>query len=193
MNKKIIFLITVLAVMFGGTSAIGLADDHETPAANTTFAATVEQVDAETALIKYYVCNLDAEDGAEDECGDEPADWTTFGDWTGDIDVTFPEDGANHGSYASAFAEGYEGAGKGCLMRHIAQSDWGKEGFDMTGTEVLIQAETFCAFNSDKPDGESEVEGEGKPEWAGENKPAWAGPDGDKSLRPGKGGPNSEG
>lgn len=202
MRSRIFLLALSLAVMFGGAAALAqeeatdeTAESTESaPKANTGFVATI---DDETNYIKYYVCSLD--ELAEDSCGTtlEEFNADTFGDWTAEIEVTPNEEGEfNHGSYVSAFAEGFEGPGKGCLMRHIAQSNWGKEGFEDSG-DVLVQAQTFCAFNGKPGNGDAEVEGEevegenegnGKPAWAGQGKPEWAGPDGDKSKKPGKGG-----
>ena len=178
MKKRSIFLITVLAVMFGGTSAVGLADEHEeteTPEANTVFVADIS-VEDETTYIKYHVCNLNAEDeddaeACADVLGNDLPDFTDEEFWSS-IEVEFDEDGANHGAYVSAFAQGLEtdGPGKGCVMRYIAQSDWGKEGFDVEGEDVLIEAQTFCSFNrvSGEEDG-----GDGPPPWAGIGKKKW--------------------
>ncbi|HSJ26902.1 MAG TPA: hypothetical protein VLB67_01740 [Acidimicrobiia bacterium] len=185
MRTRIFLLALSLAVMFGGPSA--LADEHvEGTTANTGFVATI---DDETNYIKYFVCSLDEE--ADDFCDTtlDEFDASSFGDWTGEIEVEPNGAGEfNHGSYVSAFATGYEGAGKGCLVRHIAQSDWGKEGFDLSGEDVLVQAMTSCSFNAERGNGNGNGNGNGKPEWAGQGKPPWAGPDGDKSLKPGKGG-----
>lgn len=157
MKTRMIFLITVLAVMFGGTSAVGLADEHaESPEANTSFTAAAT-VDEETAYIEYRVCSIDPA-----ACGDEIT-----------IAVEINEDQElNHGSFVSAFGKEFEGPGKGCLLHYVAQSDWGKPGVE--GYEVLDQAEIFCAFNKK---GDAEIEGEdegnGPPEWAGIGKKKW--------------------
>ena len=196
MKTRTFLLITVLAVMLGGTSA--LADEHDDtpPEDNTSFTATVSDQslddtvdpDEETLYIQYHVCSLNED--AEDFCDDvlENFDPETFEDWTGEIVVEANGDGEfNHGSFVSAFAQGYEGTGKGCILRFVAQSDWGKEGFDLEGEDVLIQAETFCSFNADRDENGND-NGNGKPDWAGQGKPPWAGPDGDSSLKPGRGG-----
>lgn len=176
---------------------MGLAQEDETPEANTVFVADIS-VEDETTYIKYHVCNLNAEDETEaEECAtlldDDLPDFTDEGFWTS-IEVETNEEGEyNHGSFVSAFAEAYEGEGKGCLVRYIAQSDWGKPESTTTGDELLIEAETFCAFNKNG-DTEVEAEGDGPPPWAGkpasvgEGKPPWAGPDGDETLRPGDAG-----
>ncbi|MEX2654137.1 MAG: hypothetical protein WD532_03805 [Acidimicrobiia bacterium] len=176
MKAKMIFLITVLAVMFGGTSAIGLAQvlENETPEPNTEFSAEIS-TDGDEATIEYSVCSL-TEGSLTEECE------------LVEIEVTPNEDEElNHGSFVSAFAEHdvlRTGSGKGCLVRFVAQSDWGQP----DGTYEPISEEAFCAFNSNKPDSdelevEVEVEGEdtgeGKPEWAGKGKPEGAGGDDD--------------
>lgn len=177
MKTRMIFLITVLAVMFGGTSAVGLADEHE-PEANTAFVAQVSDQstdagtapDAETLYIQYHVCSLD--ETADDYCDDilDNFDPETF-EWVNEIEVTANENGEfNHGSFVSAFAQGVEtnGPGKGCLLRFVAQSNWGKPGEDLTSYEVLEQAEIHCAFNR-TVDGD----GDGPPPWAGIGKKQW--------------------
>jgi len=191
-KTRAFILITVLAVIFGGTAA--LADEHdEAPEDNTSFTATVSDEslddtvtdDDETLYIRYHVCSLDEE--ADDFCDDvlENFDPDAFEDWTGEVAVEPNGSGEfNHGSFVSAFAQGFEGTGKGCILRFVAGSDWGKEGFDLEGEDVLLQAETHCSFNADHGNGN----GNGRPEGAGQGKPPWAGPDGDKSLKPGKGG-----
>ncbi|MEX2279622.1 MAG: hypothetical protein WEA76_05985 [Acidimicrobiia bacterium] len=199
MKTRMIFLITVLAVIFVGTSAIGLAQEVEEettqPESNTAFVATV---DDETDYINYYVCTLNED--ADDYCATtlDDFDAATFEDWTGEIAVTVNEEGElNHGSYVSAFAEGYEGEGKGCILRYIAQSDWGTDE-SVDGAELLIEGETFCAFNSNKPDSselevevedEDEVAGQGKPEWVGQGKPEGAGSGDDAETDEDAGGP----
>lgn len=196
MRSRIFLLALSLAVVFGGASA--LADEHDDdttgPEANTVFVATAT-LEAETTFIKYHVCSLNNDDevvaadcqAVLDNFDDEAFDWTTFEGFEEIVVEPNGEGEINHGSYVSAFAQGFDGPGKGCLVRYIAQSNWGKEGFDIEGDDVLIQAQTFCAFNSDKP-ADGDDDGNGKPAWAGQGKPPWAGPDGDKSLKPGKGG-----
>lgn len=202
MKTRTIFLITVLAVMFGGTS-IALADSHEDtpPEDNTVFVADVS-VENETTYIKYHVCSLNAEDEvAAADCADvlenDLPEFTDDTFWS-EIEVTPNEnDELNHGSFVSAFARGYEGdGGKGCILRFVAQSDWGKEGFDIEGDDVLIQAETFCASN--KP-GDAEDDGN-RPPWAGIGKKAWEAEQSGTTSNAGgpppwagnKGGPNSD-
>lgn len=161
MKTRMIFLITVLAVMFGGTSAVGLADEHaEAPEANTSFTAEAT-IDGETAFIKYKVCTINPA-----ACGDEIT-----------IPVELNEDQElNHGAFVSAFAQGVEttGPGKGCLMRFVAQSDWGKPGVELGSEDLLIAAETSCAFNKK---GDAEIEAEDSDDvhkpWAGIGKKKW--------------------
>lgn len=147
--------------MFGGISGIAWADDVETtPGANTGFVAEVT-IEAETAYIKYHVCTLTAN---TDECGD-----------TAEIEVLLNgEAELNHGSFVSSFAQGFEGPGKGCILRYIAQSNWGQQGAEDLD---LIDATTFCSSKGER--GGDGVEGgdadNGRPEWAGNGKPDFAG------------------
>ncbi len=167
--------------MFGGTSAVAWAVEHDdtTPEANTSFWADVT-IGAETAYINYHVCSLNAETGG---CGDLQ-----------EIEVFRNEAGElNHGSFVSAFAKGFEGPGKGCILRYIAQSDWGQKGSEHPDLNV---AATFCSFNSKR--GGDDVEGEdadnGKPAWAGNGKPDFAGSEtagGPPSWAGTKGGPKA--
>jgi hypothetical protein len=205
-KSRIFLLLTVMAVMLGGTSAIAQeTDDDIRPDANTGFVATIAgdsigdapDASAETLYIRYHVCSLnpDADTTCSATLGDEDFDPETFDLWS-EIAVEPNEDGEfNHGSFVSAFARGFEGGpGKGCVLRFIAQSDWGKEGFDIENDDLLIEAQTFCAFHK-APGGGDAVEGEedegnGPPPWAGKGKPAWAGGDEEaESSEKGAGGP----
>jgi hypothetical protein len=166
MRTRRFLLVAVLATMFGATSAVAWAEEtaDTTPEANTGFVAEVT-IEDETTYIKYHICGLNPD---TDGCGDlTEDDFDT-------IEVFLNEDNElNHGSFVSAFAQGFEGPGKGCILRYVAQSNWGKEGADDLD---LIEAQTFCAFNRD---GGEEAEGEdadnGRPAWAGKGKPDFAG------------------
>ncbi|MEX2423144.1 MAG: hypothetical protein WD990_04115 [Acidimicrobiia bacterium] len=195
MKSRIFLLLTVLAVMLGGTSAIAqeTEEDDTPPDANTGFVATIsdeslggeESDNDETLYIRYHVCSLNVE--ADDSCEETLADFDpeTFTGWT-EIVVEPNEAGEiNHGSFVSAFAQEFEGGpGKGCVLRFIAQSDWGKDEVNLESDGLLIEADTFCAFNkTDGGDEEAEgeeAEGNGPPAWAGKGKPDWAG-DGEDS------------
>lgn len=202
MKSRIFLLLTVLAVMLGGTSAIAQeTDEDETPPdANTGFVATISDestapdANAETLYIRYHVCSLNADPDAEDAC-DVEFNPETFDGWT-EIAVEPNEEGEfNHGSFVSAFAREFEGGpGKGCVLRFIAQSDWGKEEVDLESDDLLIEAQTFCAFNKTAGDADGvedeENKGNGPPPWAGKGKPAWAGSDADtETSEEGAGGP----
>ena len=195
MKTKAFFLITVLAMMFGATSAMAQVTDEDTPPEdNTGFVATISNdsldaavaTEAETRYIRYHVCSLnpDAVDTCSETLDDEGFDPASITDWT-EIAVEANDQGEfNHGSFVSAFAREFDGGpGKGCVLRFIAQSDWGKEGVD--GEDVLINAKTSCSFNRTATDGDDSPGG--KPAWAGNGKPAWAGPDGVREDKPGKG------
>ena len=190
MKSRIFLLLTVLAVMLGGTSAIAQETDDETrPEANSGFVATISDEsiedgasdDAETLYIRYHVCSLnpDADNTCDETLADEDFDPEAFEGWT-EIAVEPNEEGEfNHGSFVSAFAREFEGGpGKGCVLRFIAQSDWGKDDVDLESDDLLIEAETSCAFNKTRGDVDGdEDEGNGPPPWAGKGKPDWAGSD----------------
>ena len=197
MRTKTFLLATALAVMLGGVSALA-QETTETaeasPEANTVFVATIDTSVAETTYIKYHVCGLNSEAAADcqgvlDNFDDESFDWTTFAGFT-EIEVSANGEGElNHGSFVSAFAQGFEGPGKGCLVRFIAQSDWGKEGSDIDGDDVLIQATTHCSFNADKPGNsqasdEDDAERNGPPAWAGAGKRGASGEDSTAGGKP---------
>ena len=176
MKRKLILLTSVsLAVMLlGGTSALAEteAETDTPPAANTLFEATYEgpSMEDETAYIRYHVCKINAEEDAEHACGDEPE--------LSEVAIEPNEEGEiNHGTVVSAFvqhlqANGYKGVG--CLVRYVAQSDWGKADVE-DGDLTEILAETDCPFNRGAG-GEGDDESDnGRPDWAGEGKPEWAG------------------
>jgi hypothetical protein len=204
MKSRIFLLLTVLAVMLGGTSAIAQETEDDTPPdANTGFVATISDestegeapdADAETLYIRYHVCSLnaDADDSCDTTLSDENFDPEAFDGWS-EIAVEPNDEGEfNHGSFVSAFAQEFDGGpGKGCILRFIAQSDWGKEEVDLESGDLLIQAQTFCAFNKSGDDVEGEEdEGNGPPPWAGKGKPDWAGGDDDtESSEEDAGGP----
>ena len=167
-------------MMFGGTSAIAWAEEHPdtTPEANTSFVAKVT-IDAETTYIEYHVCSLDP----AANCGNLPEKIEVL--LNGEAEL-------NHGSFVSAFAKGFDGPGKGCILRYIAQSNWGQEGGDDLD---LIDVTTFCSFNSERGGDNLEGADKGKPEWAGNGKPDFAQSE-KANARPewagAKGGPNSD-
>lgn len=117
-------------------------------------------------------------------------------------EVAGPNGQVNHGMFMKLFNSLYEGTGRGCLVRHLAQSDLGKgdqqvkvdtetkaesetEGAepDVEGTVDLTTVETVCQHGSgDDDEVESEDDGKGKPAWAG--KPEGVG----KPDSPGKSG-----
>ena len=194
MRSKIFLLLTALVVVLGGTAAIAQETENDTPPEpNTGFVATISDEsidgeapadDSETLYIRYHVCslNVDADDACDEALADD-FDPEAFDDWS-EIAVEPNEDGEfNHGSFVSAFAQEFDGGpGKGCVLRFVAQSDWGKEEVDIESSDLLIEAQTFCAFNRTNDDADTdEDEGNGPPPWAGQGKPDWAGqgkPDG---------------
>lgn len=112
-------------------------------------------------------------------------------------EVAGPNGQVNHGMFMKLFNSVFEGSGRGCVVRHLAQSDLGKgdqqvkggeEGSDATDVEAeesidFTTIETLCQKGSgDGDDAGIEEEGKGKPSWAG--KPEGKG----KSESPGKSG-----
>jgi hypothetical protein len=64
-------------------------------------------------------------DGSFDPEADEPVDVGECGELSGGY-VTGPEGQVNHGMFLRLFNSLYDGPNRGCLVRHIAQSDLGK-------------------------------------------------------------------
>ncbi|MGF1617791.1 MAG: hypothetical protein ACFCU2_08285 [Acidimicrobiia bacterium] len=137
-----------------------------------------------------------AEDAEPTEQDDEPVCELTGGEVAGSNGQV------NHGMFMKLFNSLYEGTGRGCVVRHLAQSDLGKgdqqvKGGDEeadsdlgeAGSEYTIDfttIETLCQ-DGDGGDAELEDEGKGKPPWAG--KPEGKGkPDspGNSGSAPGK-------
>ena len=88
---------------------------------------------------------------------------------SGGAEVAGPNDQVNHGMFMKAFKPDYVGQGRGCLNRHLAQSDFGKG-----GTGAVGPIDTDCehgkkgeapgtAFSSDQP---------GRPESPGKSEAA---------------------
>jgi hypothetical protein len=114
--------------------------------------------------------------GAEGECGLSGGS------------VAGPQGQINHGMFLKLFNGYYEGPGRGCIVRHIAQSDLGKGDQQVRVPDVDPDAESVASgdtglisFDSIVADcirgSEQEVEenDQGKPPWAGKGKPPWAG------------------
>lgn len=121
-------------------------------------------------------------------------------------EVAGPNGQVNHGMFMKLFNSLFEGTGRGCVVRHLAQSDLGKgdqqvegnddggeiEGepsenensIDFTTIETLCQGTDDADAEVGDDDLEAELveEGNGKPPWAG--KPEGAG----KPDSPGKSG-----
>jgi hypothetical protein len=112
-------------------------------------------------------------------------------------EVAGPNGQVNHGMFMKLFNSLFEGSGRGCVVRHLAQSDLGKgdqqvkageEEVESDGPEVEGEAsiefttiETLCQ-RGPGDDAELDEEGKGKPPWAGK-------PDGKgKPESPGKSG-----
>lgn len=115
---------------------------------------TTCSVDGETYTFTYQV---DEETGEvtllsiepKEEPTDEPVEGVECGDFNA-VQVTGPEGQVNHGMFLKAFNEAYEGEGRGCLVRHLAQSSLGIE------NQVTVEEAAEIQF-----DGEGEVTFEG--------------------------------
>ena len=112
------------------------------------------------------------------------------------VEIEPNEDGKiTHGTIVSTFAK-LLGEGKGCLIRHFAQSDYGKADYtdaDLSEDAFSVTLEshkTACEKGKPSFDGDDDDENDrgGPPPWAGpkdrdENDrggpPPWAGPKGD--------------
>ncbi|MGH3649908.1 MAG: hypothetical protein ACRDU9_04295 [Acidimicrobiia bacterium] len=114
--------------------------------------------------------------GAEGECGLSGGS------------VAGPQGQINHGMFLKLFNGFYEGPGRGCIVRHVAQSDLGKGGQQVKVSDVDPDAEPVAdgdtgtiSFDTIVTDcireSEQEVDGDGngKPAWAGNGKPDHAG------------------
>jgi hypothetical protein len=116
--------------------------------------------------------------------------------------VAGPEGQVNHGMFLKLFNSVYQGHARGCIVRHIAQSDLGMgdqqvkvEDVDpdapslesgATGTLDLTSIITKCENGKGKPGSEEGNGGaSGKPDWAGNGKPDWAGQPGGPGNGPG--------
>lgn len=93
-------------------------------------------------------------------------------------DVTADGHPLNHGAFMSAFNSWYEGTGRGCIVRHLAQSDLGKT-TDTTAGEIDFESAALdCQHGNssvDHPtDNDSDTSPPGKDKW-GEDKPGRSG------------------
>jgi hypothetical protein len=111
--------------------------------------------------------------GADGECGLSGGE------------VTGPNGQVNHGMFLKLFNSLYEGTGRGCLVRYIAQSDLGKGDQQINVSDVDDQFESaeagdegtvdFSTFSADCERGKSgearnsASNGRGRPEFAGKS------------------------
>lgn len=118
--------------------------------------------------------------GAEGECGLSGGS------------VAGPNGQVNHGMFMKLFNSVFDGPARGCVVRHLAQSDLGKGDQQVQAGDVDPDAEsvadgdtgiiefdtviTDCLHERDEQlESEEDSEEGGKPEWAGSGKPPWAG------------------
>jgi hypothetical protein len=190
-----------MAVLYG-VSDID-ADDAETATLDCTLVGDfVYEVDngeevaddaTQVGVTGLWSKDKEAEDGKGDQVefyfeGDEEGDSVLYG-----TDTTDDEDGAeecaltsvkiepngngeiNHGTVVSTFAKLLQG-GHGCLIRHFAQSDFGKgdyDGVDAESFEVTLQSfETACnkKVKDDSVDDDDDSESRGKSNPPGQEK-----------------------
>ena len=97
-------------------------------------------------------------------------------------EVAGPNGQVNHGMFMKLFNSLFEGTGRGCVVRHLAQSDLGKGDQQVKAGEVVsdgsdVEGEGSVDFTTietkcqqgpgDGEDADLEEEGNGKPPWAG--------------------------
>lgn len=187
-------------VALAETSVDEVVDQGETDAelmADTLFSFGYDLING---LFLWNISSLDepcslptAEDGASADQGAAPDCELSGGEVAG------PNGQVNHGMFMKLFNSLFEGAGRGCVVRHLAQSDLGKgdqqvkAGAEDVGTDLeapesessidFTAIEALCQSGpADGEDAELDEEGKGKPPWAG--KPEGAG----KPDSPGKSG-----
>ena len=86
----------------------------------------------------------DLTEGEFDPDGDDPIESVESGD-CGEFDggyVTGPEGQVNHGMFLKLCNSKYEGENRGCLVRHIARSDLGKDGQQVQADPEFEAGET---------------------------------------------------
>lgn len=129
----------------------------------------------------------DADSTVEFEPNEEEGDPVAYTDEGHDCqltagDVAGPQGQVNHGMFLKTFNAMFDGQARGCMVRHIAQSDLGKGDQQVNVPDVDPEAEgveegdtgeidfetvmTDCVHG---PDEEAEVEGEGN----GQGRPGW--------------------
>lgn len=159
-------------------------------------------------------------EGSFDPEVDEPVDVGECGELTGGY-VTGPQGQVNHGMFLKLFNSVYDGPNRGCLVRHIAQSDLGKgdqkieadpdfEGDETVqpiedGSVTFTTAVTDCLRGREVRGDDAEAAGDdgdrrGPPQWVrdkhGEDHPANRGGGGEaeeESNGNGKGNGNGNG
>jgi hypothetical protein len=98
-------------------------------------------------------------------------------------EVAGPNGQVNHGMFMKLFNSLFEGSGRGCVVRHLAQSDLGKGDQQVKGgSEADVESDDADAEGEDSvefttietlcqrgpgDDAELDEEGKGKPPWAG--------------------------
>lgn len=195
MRRRLTVVVAALAAMALAVPAIAA------PSADTMLTAGYDSTTMQGYFtVEPFVDEVPAEEGTAEPAEEESEDGI---DCTAEdaecFDVAGPNGQVNHGTIVSAFVrqfkelreDGYTGIG--CLVRHIAQTDWGKgdqqvkpgdeltepeaggEDADETFThEDFIEIATFCNLGADDEmddSEESELEsedgkGNGPPPWA---------------------------
>lgn len=171
-----------------GSSADGLLDCRLTPGPYQVKYVTIDG--------RFWVDDL-LNDSAEpvtfpvrDDAMAEPVEYAADGECglSGGL-VAGPNGQVNHGMFMKLFNSMYEGKGRGCIIRHLAQSDLGKGDQQVkvpeVGDEVLTAPEegtmdlesvvTKCTKSADEESDATSGNGKGKPDHAGQGKPPWAG------------------
>ncbi|MGH8946758.1 MAG: hypothetical protein ACRDVL_11510 [Acidimicrobiia bacterium] len=139
--------------------------------------------------------NRPQEDLAEGlTAADAPGDYETATDCQLETtEIAGPNGQINHGMFMKAVHSLYDGAHRGCVMRHFAQSDLGKGdqqiltseadaefepgdgAASFTGTVEFTTAVSDCERDheddAELSDGNGKGKGKGRPDWAGKGRP----------------------
>lgn len=167
--------VTLMIGLLAGSSAASAQVDERAPTDSEELADTLFTFgyDLMTRLFLWNISSL--EDGGP-ECA---VDLIGSDCPMTEGDVTGPNDQVNHGMFMKLFNSLYEGAGRGCVVRHLAQSDLGKgEQSVKAGEETTEPTEptvvdftsisTNCESGKERGDDDSADDGQrGKPDHTG--------------------------
>jgi len=191
--RKGITLLAIVALLAVSGLASASSDTDE-DGDDTTFSFAYDE-DSQV-----FLWNITADDG--DDCTLEGSVNVAYGDLGPDGEITIispsdtqceisgaevsgPNGQVNHGMFLKLFNSLYEGTGRGCLVRYLAQSDLGKGDQQINVSDVDDQFESastddtstveFSTFSADCERGksgeakDSASNGRGRPEFAGKS------------------------